>query len=74
MRTGSSLHKMCDRAMITPVPPLHTRFIHISPSYWTIILNWELSIGIKFKSNVLCKSTASKNNTQSGMNYISENT
>jgi len=42
------------------------RLIHISPSYWTfyrsfeIILEWELSIGLQFKFNVLCKSIASK--------------
>jgi len=62
-------------AMITPVSPLRARLIHISPSYWTIyrsfeiILEWKLSIGLKYKSNFLCKSIASKN-IQSNMNYI----
>jgi len=55
------------RAMITPVSPLHTRFIHISLSYWTIyhsfeiIFKWELSTGFEFKSSVLCKTIASNN-------------
>jgi len=55
--------------------PLHSRLIHISLSYWTIyrsleiILEWELSIGFEFKSNVLCKTIASKN-IHSDMNYI----
>jgi len=60
---------------MSPRKTLRTRLIHISPSYWTIyrsfesipewelsaFLEWELSIGMKFKSNVLCKSIASKN-------------
>jgi len=49
--------------MITPVSSLPTRLIHISTSYWIIfrlleinyILEWKLSIGMEFKSNVLCK-------------------
>jgi len=54
--------------MITPVRPLFTRLIHISPSYCTsycsfkFILEWELPIGncpLDFKSNVLYKSIAS---------------
>ena len=53
------------RTMITPLPP-HLRLIHISPSYQTvyrsfeILLEWVLSIGLEFKSNVLCKPIASK--------------
>jgi len=45
---------------------MRTRLINISPSYRTIyrafqiILEWELSIELEFKSYVLCKSTASK--------------
>jgi len=54
------------RTMITPVYPLCLRLIHISPSYQTvcrsfgIILEWVPSIGLEFKSNVLCKPIASK--------------
>jgi len=45
------------RAMITPVSPLRSRLIHISPSYYwkirrsfEIILEWEMSTGLKFIS------------------------
>ena len=54
------------RTMITPVNPSRLRLIHISPSYQTvyrsfgIILEWVLSIGLEFISNVLCKPIASK--------------
>ena len=54
------------RTMITPVNPPRLRLIHISPSYQTvyrsfeIILEWVLSIGLEFKSNVVCKPIASK--------------
>jgi len=54
------------RTMITPVNPPPLRLIHISPSYQTvyrsfkIILEWVMSIGLEFKSNVLCKPIASK--------------
>ena len=54
------------RTMITPVNLPRLRLIHISPSYQTvyrsfeIILEWVLSIGLEFKSNVLCKPIASK--------------
>jgi len=52
--------------MIMPVNPmrLHPRLIHISASYWTvyrlleIIPECEPSIGLEFKSNVLCKPIA----------------
>jgi len=30
------ISNVCQRAMITPVSPLLTRLIHISPSCWTI--------------------------------------
>ena len=62
--------------MITPVNPPRLRLIHISPSYQTvyrsfeILLEWVLSIGLEFKSNVLCKPIASKKNIQSDINYI----
>jgi len=51
---------------MSPSKPLNTRLIHISRSYQTIyrsvenILEWELSIGLEFKSKVLCKSIAWK--------------
>ena len=54
------------RTMITPVNLPRLRLIHISPSYQTvyrsfeIILEWVLSIGFEFKSNVLCKPIALK--------------
>jgi len=54
------------RTMIMPVNPPRLRLIHISPSYQTvyrsfgIILEWVLSIGLEFKSNVPCKPVASK--------------
>jgi len=60
------LRKARHRIMITPVNPPRLRLIHISPSYQTvyrsfeIILEWALSIGLEFKSNVLCKPIASK--------------
>jgi len=60
------LRNGCHRAMITPVNPPRLRLIHISSSYQTvyrlfeIILEWVLSIGLEFKSNVLCKPIASK--------------
>ena len=45
--------------------PLRTGLIHVSTSYWRlyhsfeIIIEWELSISLEFKSYVLCKSIAS---------------
>jgi len=50
------------RAMITPISPLLTRLIQ-----------WELSIGLDFISNVPYKSIASKN-IQSDINYFSNDT
>ena len=67
------LHNASHRTMITPINPPRLRLIHISPSYRTVyrsfesILEWVLSIGMEFKSNVLCKPIASKN-IQSDMN------
>ena len=60
------LHNARHRTMITPVNPPRLRLIHNSPSYQTvyrsfeIILECVLSIGLEFKSNVLCKPIASK--------------
>ena len=53
------------KTMITPVNPPRLRLIHVSPSYQIVyrsfeILEWVLSIGLEFKSNVLCKPIASK--------------
>ena len=54
------------RTTITPFNPPRLRLINISASYQTvyrsfeIILEWILSIGLEFKSNVLCKPIASK--------------
>jgi len=67
------LHNTRQRTMITPVNPPRLRLIHISPRYHTvyhsfqIILEWVLSIGLEFKSNVLCKPLLQKN-IQSDMN------
>jgi len=54
------------RTMIVPVNPPRHRHVHISPSYpavyrsLEIILERVLSIGLEFRSNVLCKPIASK--------------
>jgi len=54
------------RTMIMPVNPPRLRLIHINPSYqivyrsFEIILEWVLSTGLEFKSNVLCKPIASE--------------
>jgi len=65
--------------MITPVIPLRTRLIYISPSYLTIyrsfeiILEWKLSTywnsNPMFYANPLLQK-----NIQSDMNYILKNT
>jgi len=66
MRNCPLLRKARHRAMITPVRPLSTRLIHISPSYckifrlFEIILELGLSVGLELKFNVLCKSIGSK--------------
>jgi len=73
MRARPLLRNARHRTMIMPVKPPRLRLIHISPSYQTvyrsfeIILEWVLSIGLEFKSNVVCKPIASKN-IQSDMN------
>ena len=60
------LRNLRHRTMITPVNPPRLRLIHISPSYQTIyrsfeiIVEWLLSIGLEFKSNVLCKPISSQ--------------
>jgi len=52
--------------MGTPGRPLLNRLINISRGYWTIfrpfeiVLEWELSLGLEFKSNILCKPIVSK--------------
>jgi len=75
MRTCPLLRNVRHRYLITLITPLRTRFIRISPSFWTIYssfeinLEWGPSIGLKFKSNALCKFIASKN-IQSDINYI----
>jgi len=78
MRTCALLRKLRHKAMITPVSPLRTRLVHVSPIYWIIFCSFEiilerkLSIGLEFKVIVLCKSIASRN-IQSDMNYILKN-
>jgi len=67
MITSSLLSNARHRTMITPISPLLTSLIHISPSYWTIHRSFEiiLEMGtvhrVEFKSNALCKSIVSKN-------------
>jgi len=66
METHPLLRKSRHRAVIMLVIPLRTRLIHNSLSYWPIyrlfkiIIEWELSIRLQFKSNVMCKSIVSK--------------
>jgi len=38
----SLLSNVRHRAMLTPVSPLRTRLIHISPSCWTIYRSFEI--------------------------------
>ena len=79
METHPLLRKSRHRAVIMLVIPLRTRLIHNSLSYWPIcrlfkiIIEWELSIRLQFKSSVMCKSIVSKN-SQPDMNYILKNT
>ena len=79
VRTHSLLCKVRHRAMITPVIPLRTSLIRITQRYWTIyrsfeiIFEWELSIELVFKSDVLCKPISSQN-IQADMKYIFKNT
>jgi len=79
MTTSPLLSNVRHRAMIAPVSPLTTRFIHINPSCCKIFIRlklfstWELSMGLHFKSNVLYKSIASKN-IQSDVNNVSKST
>ena len=42
MRTSTLLSNVRHRAMLTPVSPLRTRLIHISPSCWTIYHSFEI--------------------------------
>jgi len=42
MITRRLLRNERHRAMITPVSPLLTKLIHISPSYWTIYCSFEI--------------------------------
>jgi len=62
MRTRPLLPNIRHSVMITPISPLHTRLIHIIPSYWTIHRSFEviLECQLEFKSNVPCKSIAWK--------------
>jgi len=67
MITSPLLSNVRHRAMITPVSSLLTRFIYINSSYSTIYRSFEIMLELGavhrlvFKSNVLYKSTASKN-------------
>jgi len=58
MRIYPLLRNVRHRAAITSVGPRRTRLNRINAIYWTvyrsfeIILEWELSTGMEFKSNV----------------------
>jgi len=79
MITSPLLSNVRHRAMITQVRPLVTRLIHNSRSIGQFIVRlklfskWEIFTGLYLKSNVLYKSSASKN-FQSDMNHILKNT
>jgi len=64
VRTPPLLLNARHRAMITPVSPVRTRLIHISPSYSTICGSFEISIewgpSIRLEFKFVCKSIASK--------------
>jgi len=66
MRARLLLRNVHHRVTMTPVSSVRTSLIHISPSSWTIfhsfesILEWELSVGLEYKFNVLCKYIASE--------------
>jgi len=66
MITSPLLSNVRHRAMITPVRPLLTRLIHISGVIGQFVVRlklfsqWELSIRLDLKSNVLYKSIAYK--------------
>ena len=66
MITSPLLSNVRLRAMITPVEHPLNRLIHITRlvGQFTVrlklFLKWELSIGLNLKSNVLCKTIASK--------------
>jgi len=67
------LRSVRNRATITPVSPMRSRLIHISPSYYTIVLNYSRKGSVhrlEFKSHALFKSIASKKNIQSDTNNI----
>jgi len=55
MRTPPLLLNARHRAMITPVSPVRSVLMYISPSYWTIcrsfeiIREWGPSTGLEFK-------------------------
>jgi len=79
MKTCPLLCSVPHRAMITPVIPLSTSLVCISPSYWTIyhsfkiIVEWEMSID--WNSNPMCYANPFfSKNIQSDMNYILKNT
>jgi len=67
MVTSPLMSNVRQRAMITPLSPLLTRLVYISPSYWTIYRSFEIILEmetvhrLKFKSSVPCISIASKN-------------
>ena len=78
MITSPLLSNACHRAMITLISPLSIlgSFIlaRVAGQFFVrlkLLSKWELSMGLDFKSNVPCKSIASKN-IQSDVNYVSK--
>jgi len=72
--TSPVLSNVRHRAIITPV--IHRLLgSFILNLFVRLVLSWkwELSLRLDFKSNVLCKSTDSKN-IQSDMTYVLNNT
>jgi len=65
MRTRRLFRNVCSRATIMPVSSLHTRLIHISPSYWAIILFVSNNSRIGF----VCATSLLLKNIQSDMNH-----
>jgi len=75
MITSPLLSDVHHGAMITPLSPLLTRLIHISPSCWAIYCLFEIItvrwIGLQIQSSIQIHCFQ---NIQSYMNYVLKNT
>jgi len=56
MRTRPLLCNARHRAMITPVSPVRTRLIHISPSYW-LVYRYSRMITVHWNSYPMLQKT-----------------